>query len=171
MKVVVCLDGEPHTRGAIERAIEISLSESAELVGLHVVDEWLRQFSSEIYAQGRKEYLEWVDSCLHEKAADVSESFLSRCAARGVEAGFVLRDGEPLAEIAATVRELEADLVLTGGKSLRGWARLRSGELPTRLKRRLAHSIDVVIVTADTADIASPRLQVTSRRQAERETP
>jgi len=135
MRILVCLDGEPHTRGAIERAIELARAESAELVGLHVIDEWLRQFSSEIYAQGRKEYLEWVDQCLEEKASTVRESFVARCHAHDVTARFVLRHGDRTAEIFAVVHELTPDLVITGGKDLTRWERFRSGKLPERLRR------------------------------------
>lgn len=149
MQILVCLDGEPHTRGAVERAIELGLGEQATVTGLHVIDPWLRQFYSEIYAQGRKEYLEWVDHCLQDKAAAVREDFDSRCHARGLEARFVLRDGEPLAEILAAVHELSPDLVITGAKVLTGWHRLRSGKLPARLRRKLAATVALVAVVSN----------------------
>lgn len=135
MKILVCLDGEPHTRGAIERAIERAEADSAELIGLHVIDEWLRQFASEIYAQGRREYLEWVDQCLEEKASTVREAFVARCHTRGVAARFVLRDGDRAAEILAVVQDLAPDLVITGGNALTRWERLRSRKLPERLRK------------------------------------
>ena len=146
MRILVCVDGEPHTNGAVERAIELARTESAELIGLHVIDEWLRQFSSEIYAQGRKEYLEWVDQCLEKKASAVRESFTTQCHAKSVTARFVLRDGEPLAEILAVARELKPDLVLVGGKSLRGLDHYRSGKLPRRLTNKLARTAQVVSI-------------------------
>jgi nucleotide-binding universal stress UspA family protein len=146
MRILVCVDGEPHTSGAIERAIALACEESAELIGLHVIDEWLRQFSSEIYAQGRKEYLEWVDQCLEEKASAVREAFTAQCHAQSVKARFVLRDGEPLVEILTVARELKPDLVLVGSKSLRGLDRYRSGKLPRRLTNKLAHTAQVISI-------------------------
>jgi len=146
MKILVCLDGEPHTRGAIERAIVLARTQSADLVGVHVIDEWLRQFSSEIYAQGRKEYLEWVDQCLEEKASTVRESFVARCHSDDVTARFVLRDGDRTAEILAVVNELGPDLVIMGGKDLTRWERFRSGRLPERLRKAVGSTPPVETV-------------------------
>ena len=153
MKILVCLDGEPHTHGAIERAIELARSESAEVVGLHVIDEWLRQFSSKIYAQGRQEYLEWVDQCLEEKASRVRESFVARCHAHDVTARFVLRDGDRTAEIVAVAHELAPDLVITGGRELTRWERFRSGKLPERLRKAVGGKPPIEIVRQPTAHL------------------
>ena len=161
MKILVCLDGEPHTRGAVERAIGLARNGAAELVGVHVIDEWLRQFSSEIYAQGRKEYLEWVDQCLQEKASIVREAFVAKCHANDVTARFVLRDGERTAEILAAVHDLGPDLVITGGKDLSRWERFRSGKLPEQLRKRCGdappietvHSAERRRPTADSGNV------------------
>ena len=155
MRILVCLDGEAHTRAAIERAIDLAAEESAELVGLHVIDEWLRQFSSEIYAQGRKEYLDWVDQCLAENAAAVREAFVARCHARNVAARFVLRDGDRAAEIVAAVDELHPDLVVAGGKNRSRWETLRSARLTARLRRACGNATPIEIVTAATGHATS----------------
>lgn len=152
MRILVCLDGEPHTSGAVERAIELTRSESAELTGLHVMDEWLRQFSSEIYAQGRKEYLEWVDQCLEEKASLIRESFAALCHRNDVAAQFILRDGEPLAEILAVVREHEPDRIIVGGKPLTGIDKFRSGKLTERLVGELGKCVAVVLPPTATSN-------------------
>ena len=146
MKVLVCLDGEPHTRGAIDHAINLGLTEQAEVIGLHVVDPWLRQFYSEIYAQGRKEYLEWVDECLKAEALEAGEAFDALCSAQGLEADFRVRHGEPLAEILAEIDDLSPDLVITGGKPLTAWRRFRSGNLPGRLEKAIRPEILVVSI-------------------------
>ncbi len=146
MKILVCLDGEPHTHGAIEHAINLGLTEGAEIVGLHVVDPWLRQFYSEIYAQGRKEYLEWVDECLRAEALEAGEDFDALCIAQGLEADFRIRHGEPLAEILKEVDDLCPDLVITGGKPLTAWGRFRSGNLPARLQKSLSRGISIVAI-------------------------
>ena len=147
MRILVCVDGEPHTSGAVERAIELTRAESAELIGLHVIDEWLRQFSSEIYAQGRKEYLEWVDQCLEDKASEVRKAFMARCHASGVPARFVLRDGDRAAEIAAVIDELEPELVITGGKDLTRWQRFRSANLAAQLRKACGNALSMETVT------------------------
>jgi len=154
VKILVCLDGEPHTRAAIDHAISLGLTEQAEVVGLHVVDPWLRQFYSEIYAQGRKEYLEWVDACLKTDALVAGEAFDSLCRAQGLEADFRIRHGEPLEEILEEIDDLRPDLVITGTKSLTAWERFRSGNLPARLQKRLDGEVPVTAVRSTDTDAA-----------------
>lgn len=155
MKILVCLDGEPHTRAAIERAIALARREDAEILSLHVVDPWLEQFSSEIYAQGRREYLEWVEACRADEASRAREEFESLCTDGRVRARFKLRHGDPLTEILAELREAEPDLVITGARPLSFWERLRSGNLPQRLNRALAGEIPMLAVEAG-ADAMRP---------------
>ena len=137
MKILVCIDGEPHTRGAIERAISLGVSRSAEVTALHVIDPWLKQFYNEIYSQGRQQYLEYVDDCLQEQAVRVRREFNEMCLANGLKAGCKVRYGEPLAEILEEVRQAAPDLLITGNKPLTAWGRFRSGNLPLRLRKKL----------------------------------
>ena len=46
-----------------------------ELDLVHIRDPYLKQFSTEIYAQGREEYLEHVQQCLEEMARKAQASF------------------------------------------------------------------------------------------------
>lgn len=146
MKILVCLDGAPHTSGAIDHAIRLGLDEQAEVIGLHVVDPWLRQFYSEIYAQGRKEYLEWVDECLKTEALAAGEAFDALCRAQGLEADFRVRHGEPLALILEEIDDLCPDLVITGSKQLTTWGRFRSRNLPLHLKKKLGRRLPIVSI-------------------------
>jgi nucleotide-binding universal stress UspA family protein len=165
VKILVCLDGEPHTSGAIEHAISLGLSERAEIFGLHVVDPWLRQFYSEIYAQGRKEYLDWVDECLEAEALEAGEDFDALCNAQGLEADFRIRHGEPLAEILKEIDDLSPDLVITGGKPLTAWGRFRSANLPARLRKSLAGRASLTVV--ESTDIETELRRPDERIQPE----
>ena len=158
MKILVCLDGEPHTHGAIEHAINLGLSDRAEIFGLHVVDPWLPQFYSEIYAQGRKEYLEWVDECLRAEALEAGEAFDALCSAQGLDADFRIRHGEPLEEILAEIEDLSPDLVITGDKRLSALGRLRSRNMPMRLEKKLGAKTSMICIGVTDArnDIAGP---------------
>ena len=118
MKILVCIDGEPHSKSAIRRAIFLSLSLPAELSALHVVDPWLKKFYNELYSQGRKRYLEYVDECLRAEAEQVQKEFKEMCLAEGLQAGFKVRHGEPMAEILEEVSRVAPDLLITGGKLL-----------------------------------------------------
>ena len=148
MKILVCIDGEPHTRGAIERAIFLGLSRSAEVTALHVIDPWLKQFYNEIHAQGRKQYLDYVDGCLREDAGRVHREFEGMCRAEGLSAGCEFRHGEPIAEILEEVRRVRPDLLITGRKPLNGWGRFLSGNLPLKLRRRIDGQTELLAVEA-----------------------
>lgn len=149
MKILVCIDGEPHTRGAIERAISLGLSRSAEVTALHVIDPWLKQFYNEIYAQGRKRYLEYVDDCLQENAERAHGEFDRMCQAEGLKAGFRVRHGQPLTEIVEEVRHTHPDLLITGRKPLNAWGSFRSGNLPLRLRKKVPGQISMISIEAD----------------------
>ena len=149
MKILVCIDGEPHTKAAIERTISLGLSRSAEVFALHVIDPWLKQFYNEIYAQGRKQYLEYVDSCLQENAERAHGEFERMCLAEGLKAGFKFRHGKPLTEIVEEVRHTRPDLLITGRKPLNAWGRFRSGNLPFRLRRKVPGQISMISIEAD----------------------
>ena len=152
MKILVCIDGEPHTGGAIERAISMGLSRPAEVTALHVVDPWLKQFYNEIYAQGRKQYLDYVDGCLRENAERARREFDGMCRAEGLRAGFKVRHGEPIAEILEEVRREPPDLLITGRKPLNAWGRFRSRNLPLELKSRVGGLTSMLAVEADNPD-------------------
>ena len=146
MKILVCVDGEPHSRSAIQRAISLGLSQSAEVTALHIVDPWLKKFYNELYSQGRKQYQEYVDECLLDKAEQVHEEFSEMCRENGLEATFKVRHGEPEAEILEEVRQAAPDLLITGGKSLNAFGRFRSRNLPLRLKRKVGRQTSVMSI-------------------------
>ena len=149
MKILVCIDGEPHTRGAVARAISLGVSRSAKVTALHVIDPWLKQFHNEIYAQGRRQYLDYVDDCLQEEADRVRREFDGMCLAEGLQAGFKVRHGVPIEEILDEVRCIEPDLLITGSKTLTAWGRFRSGNLPVRLSRSLGNRTELITVQTD----------------------
>jgi len=153
VKILVCIDGEPHTKSAIQRAIFLGRSRSAEVTALHIIDPWLKKFYNELYSQGRKRYLEYVDECLQAKAEQVHEEFNGMCLAEGLEAGFKVRHGEPVAEILEEVREVAPDLLITGSKRLNAWGRFRSGNLPLRLRKKVGRPTSMISVKATDPDV------------------
>ena len=74
--ILVAIDGEPHTDRAVEHALTLAAESGARVVALHVKDPYLKQFASEIYAQGREEYFALVDECLDIQANDSVRRFL-----------------------------------------------------------------------------------------------
>lgn len=146
MKILVCIDGEPHSKSAMQRAIFLGLSLPAAVTALHVIDPWLKKFYNELYSQGRRRYLEYVDECLQAKAEQVHKEFSGICLAEGLEARFKVRHGEPMTEILEEVRQVAPDLLITGSKQLNVWGRFRSGNLPLRLKKRVGRQISMISI-------------------------
>lgn len=155
LKILVCTDGEPHSEAAIRYAIRLGRSLPADVTGLHVIDPWLKKFQEELYAQGRRVYLEYVDERLQDDADRTRRAFERTCRSAGIEAGFRVRRGEPFEEIIEELREAKPDLLITGGKRLNAWGRFRSGRLPSRLRQEAGAAIPVLSVPAPTANHAS----------------
>lgn len=146
MKVLVLIDGEPHSKNAIRRAIDLGLSLPAEVTALHVIDPWLKTFYNELYSQGRRQYLEYVDECLKAEAKQVHREFDGMCLAEGLDARFKVRHGEPMTEILEEVRQLVPDLLITGGKQLNAWGRFRSAKLPLRLRKQVDRQVPMISI-------------------------
>jgi|TARA_B110000263_G_C15234261_1_gene476199 nucleotide-binding universal stress UspA family protein len=146
MRILVCADGESHSRSAIKKAISLGMSLPAEVTALHVVDPWLKTFYNEIYAQGREQYLEYVDNCLQEIAEQTRRAFNQECVAEGFNATFKVRRGEPLEEILEEMSEFPPDFLITGGKRLNVWGRFKSGNLPLQLQNKIGKEVSMIVV-------------------------
>jgi len=148
-KILVCLDGEQHTRSAIQWGIQLALALQAELTALHVIDPFLKKFYNELYSQGRKSYLDYVEDCLQAEGEQARQEFTAHCNAKGVDFIFKLRNGEPLQEILAELDQSPQDLFVTGGKQLNAWGRFRSRNLPARLQK--CANTPILIVRGETS--------------------
>ena len=146
MKILVCIDGEPHSKKAIQRAISMGLSLPAKVTALHVIDPWLKKFYNEIYSQGRRRYLEYVDECLLAEAEQVQKEYRRMCLAEGLKARFKVRHGEPMTEILEEVRQATPDLLITGRKQLNAWGMFRSGKLPLRLRKQVGRQVAMISI-------------------------
>ncbi len=146
MKILVCIDAERHSKSAMQRAIFLGLSLPADVTALHVIDPWLKKFYNELYSQGRRRYLEYVDECLQAEAEQVQKEFNGMCLAEGLEARFKVRHGEPMTEILEEVRQVAPDLLITGSKQLNAWGRFRSGNLPFRLKQQVGRQVSMISI-------------------------
>jgi len=130
----------------MQRAIFLGLSTPAEVTALHVIDPWLKKFYNELYSQGRREYLEYVDECLQAEAGQVRRDFSALCRAEGLHAKFKVRHGQPLTEILEEVHESGPDLLITGSKQLTAWGRFRSGNLPRRLQKQVGRQVAMIAI-------------------------
>ncbi len=153
MKILVCVDAEGHSKTAMQQAISMGLSQAADVTALHVIDPWLKQFYNELYSQGRKRYLEYVDECLQREAQQVRKHYDDLCLAAGMESRFRIGRGEPLTEILKEVHQIVPDVLITGCKKLNSWGRFRSRNLPLRLKDKLADQVAVISVMGEPSNV------------------
>lgn len=157
MKILVCTDGQPHSRAAVQWAIDRGLAKPADVTALHVIDPWLKKFYNELYSQGRQRYLDYVDECLHAEAEQARREFASLCRAEGLDGRFKVRYGDPLQQILAELRRAAPDLLVTGGKKLNAWGRFRSGNLPLKLQKKLATPVAVIVDAGARSRLATSR--------------
>ncbi len=119
----------------MEASLELSRAFSASITILHVMDPYLKQFYNDIYAQGRREYLEHVDDCLKKGADLVRAESLGYFKKRGADTRFITRYGDPHDEIIKEAQTGAYDLLILGGKVLSGLTRFRSWNLPSKIER------------------------------------
>lgn len=132
-RILLCLDGEPHTEEVIKWALELASRLSAEITAVHVKDPFLKQFYNDIYAQGREEYLDHVEQCLSAKAKQLVEDFEEEARAAQVSWEVKVLAGDPVQELEREVRRGGYRLLLLGRKTSSGLAAWRSRDLPGKL--------------------------------------
>ncbi len=143
--LLLATDGEKHSLRAEEWSFNLATTLDIPLTILHVKDPYLKQFYNEIYAQGRREYLDHVDMELEAIARELEQRLISTARKAGIRCAFISRHGDPLTEIIAEVRHGNYDLLVVGGKRLSGISAFRSWNLPARLARRMG-SVSIMTV-------------------------
>jgi nucleotide-binding universal stress UspA family protein len=133
--ILLAIDGEPHTEAAVCRALDLAAETGSRVVAVHVKDTYLKQFASEIYAQGREEYLEHIDACLEAVARDAVGRFAT--AARERDVGFEVKvlEGDPFEELRGEIERRRYGAVVLGGEPRQGIAAWRSRDLPGKLRK------------------------------------
>ncbi len=137
-RILLCLDGEPHTEIACTRALELARG-GAELDALYVVDPYLKKFTHEIYAANRDECRAHLDRSLAAEGEAALDAFTTHAQADNVSVGRLLQYGEPEEVIPQLVTAGGYDLVILGGKRFNGrYERWTSRDLPARLDGKFA---------------------------------
>ncbi len=140
-RILLAVDGEPHTDEAVRWALDLALGLGVTLNLVHIRDPYLKQFSNEIYAQGREEYLEHVQECLEETAqmarasfeSTVSEYLERRPDAKEPDWTFDVLDGDPAEQLTAHIKGGEYSLLVLGRRRRTRFAALKSRDLSERL--------------------------------------
>ncbi|MDP1651481.1 MAG: universal stress protein [Rhodocyclaceae bacterium] len=137
-RILLCVDGEPHTEAAVTLALDLAHTHKAELGALYVVDPYLKKFTNEIYAANRDECRAHLDRSLAAEGDAVLDSFCARAQAAGVRVARLLQFGEPEEVIPQLAQAGGYDLVVLGGKRFASrYERWTSRDLPARLDGKL----------------------------------
>ncbi len=133
-RILLCTDGEEHTRKAEDMALSLAGCYGALLVGLYVVDPFLKKFTDEIYAVNREECRGHLDRQLREEGERALSALRERSEAEGVNFNSKMRYGPPEKEILKEIAEEAYDIVIMGSKLLKGWRqRWESVNLPKKI--------------------------------------
>lgn len=136
-KILLCTDGEEHTVRAVEYAITLAEQSKAEIVGLYVVNPFLKRYTNEIYAVNRNECREYLDRALQKEGEEAVNKFMAKAKTKEVAAYAKIRYGDTEQEILREIDEGGYDIVILGAKLLKGWKeRFESFSLPERIFRK-----------------------------------
>ena len=152
-RILLAVDGESHTEAAVCWALDLALGLGMTLNPVHVRDPYLKQFYTEIYAQGREEYLEHVQQCLEEKARlaqewfeTIAHEYLQKRGEKQVpEWSFDVLDGDPVEQVRDHLEKKEFSIIVLGRRRQTRLAVLRSRDLGERLTS-LGSSVPVLVV-------------------------
>ena len=132
--IILCIDGEAGTKKAIRYAIEITRACKGMLTVLHVMNPYLKKFADEIYAVGRNEYRDHIDTSLRKEAEDIIGGFKSTADLSGISYNVIVRYGPPEEEIIKEVSENVYDLLILGAQQSNTFkAKMRSFNLPGKI--------------------------------------
>lgn len=159
LRILLAVDGESHTDEAVRWAIDLALGLGATLNLVHVRDPYLKQFSNEIYAQGREEYLEHVARCLEEKAqmaralfeSTIQEVLEGRRDATEPDWTFDVLDGDPAKQLTAHIKGGECSMLVLGKRRRTRFAALKPRDLAEQLSSA-GCSVPMLVVPEPTRD-------------------
>jgi nucleotide-binding universal stress UspA family protein len=132
--IILCVDGEAGTKKAICYAVEITRACKGVLTVLHVMNPYLKKFADEIYAVGRNEYRDHIDTSLRKEAEEIIGGFKSTADLSGISYNVIVRYGPPEEEIIKEVSENVYDLLILGAQQSTTFkAKMRSFNLPGKI--------------------------------------
>ncbi len=135
--ILICTDGQEHTSSAEEYAITLAKKFNSSLTGLYIVDPFLKKFTNEIYAINRDECREHLDRSLKKEGETALNNLALKAESEAVNITVKIRYGDPEAEILNEIKEVNYDIVVMGGKLLKGWKeRFESFNLSERVFKK-----------------------------------
>ncbi|MFP3307345.1 MAG: universal stress protein [Thermocladium sp.] len=124
-KIVVAYDGSPHSKRALDMAIDIAKKYGSRLYIIEVVD------PAALIGLGVSPVPQTVLDQLYQKAKDDIEEAHKRAA--GLETEGQVLEGDPATSILEFVDKVKADLLVSGSRGLSTLKRLFLGSVSSRL--------------------------------------
>ncbi|MFP3178632.1 MAG: universal stress protein [Thermocladium sp.] len=124
-KIVVAYDGSPHSKRALDMAIDIAKKYGSRLYIIEVVD------PAALIGLGVSPVPQTVLDQLYQKAKDDIEEVRKRAA--GLETEGQVLEGDPATSILEFVDKVKADLLVSGSRGLSTLKRLFLGSVSSRL--------------------------------------
>ena len=137
-RILLCIDGEPHSAAAVAAALELVRVVAGELDALYVVDPYLKKFTTEIYAVNRDACRDHLDRSLTAEGEAAHQALQEQARLAGVQVGRLLEQGPPDEVIPRLAATGGYDLLVLGGKRFSSrFERWSSRDLPSRLDGKL----------------------------------
>ena len=125
-RYVVAYDGSVNSKKALELAVDLAQSVSAEIFLVTVCDQILQQFEDvSLSMEMEREY--------EQHFADKAEEGRIYCESKGIKAHTQVLLGHPADEIIQFARQEKADLIVSGTRGLGGFAQLLLGSVAHKL--------------------------------------
>ncbi|MGC9522878.1 MAG: universal stress protein [Anaerolineae bacterium] len=163
-RIVVALDASPHSRAALEAAVEMASRFKAELLGLFVEDINLLRaaelpFAHELggySAHRRRMRLERLERQLRARSRGVRRLFTVLTKREAVAARFRISRGRVATEIRAATEETGADVLVVGRA---GWSYVRRRRLGSTARIACGEDLpQITVVMEEGRQIAPPIL-------------
>ncbi|MDI1472347.1 MAG: universal stress protein [Thermodesulfovibrio sp.] len=133
-KILLCTDGEEHSKKAEQYAICLAEKFESTIVCLFVVNPFLKKFTNEIYAINRNECRAHLDRAIQTEGKIALDNFQRLAQERQINTISKMRYGDPAEEILKEIKENSYDLIIMGAKLLKGWKmKFESFNLPEKI--------------------------------------
>lgn len=133
-KILLCTDGESHSKAAEELAIKLASQFGSKLVCLYVVNSYPKKFTNEIYAVNRDECRIYLDRSQTEEGIEAFKSIENRIKDSKIDFESKLRYGIPYEEILKEIEEEDYDIIVMGKRKFKGYIdKIRSFNLPKKI--------------------------------------
>ena len=134
-RILLALDGESPASHLLAYAMDLAGALGAAVTAVAVADPCLREYATELYAQGRREYLEHLETELAQECRHVLAEAREEGRRRGVPVDLLCLRGDPPLEVSREAARGSYDLVVAATRFPSWRTRLAFPDLGRRLAK------------------------------------